>query len=802
MQRILVTTFISLCVGLTGVANGEEIEEIVVTAQKRAQGANDVGITLNTFTGEQLKELGFKTAEDIAALTPGLTTNYSAALGVPVYTIRAVGYQDYNANSSSTVGLYFDGVAIPYTVMSRGLMFDVDRVEVLKGPQGDLYGRNTTAGQINFVNRKPTENFEAGITAGYSSYRTVDLEGFVSGSMSDDVRGRVAIRSVTSSEGWQESLTRSDELGELDTFAVRAMLDIDLSEDVNLLLNVHYVDDQSENLASTAYDGALHGGDTFVSPYTPLEDYFFAGETPPWYSTGDAEDADWTNSYTSPQTGRTFSLRPERDNQLFGASATLEWQIGDMTLTSITAFNQFDRVEANDWDGGSFNDSANINTTDLSVFSQEVRLAGGDDDLNWIIGGYYSSDEMDEYYHYFMSDSVYGFGSIPWGVGLFAATPILELDTKQKQETDSLAVFGHVEWRFADAWRLTVGARYTSEERDWSGCTFVADDGTLAAFLNANFGSSLGVGDCGTIDDDPNSPAFIFAVIGTPNVNDAFHVYSDTIDTDRLMGKVTLDYAVNDDVLLYGTVSNGFKSGGFNGANSNTTLQLHPIEEEVLTAYEVGVKATLLDNTMQVNAATFFYDYQDKQETDAHVAFVGNISGLTNAPESEIKGIELDMLWLPGNGWDVRFNIAWLDSEVTEWMAVDTAASAWPNIVYYDASGNKLAMSPDISYTASVSKGWQMDNGAVIDITLDHTYTDSTTGATDPFQIGGEDYRYTNMRVGYGPADGKWRLVLWGRNITDEYYWPMAYLGGNGPFVRMAGMPRTYGLSVDLKFGS
>ena len=95
-----------------------------------------------------------------------------------------------------------------------------------------------------------------------------------------------------------------------------------------------------------------------------------------------------------------------------------------------------------------------------------------------------------------------------------------------------------------------------------------------------------------------------------------------------------------------------------------------------------------------------------------------------------------------------------------------------------------------------------MDNGAVIDITLDHTYTDSTTGATDPFQIGGEDYRYTNMRVGYGPADGKWRLVLWGRNITDEYYWPMAYLGGNGPFVRMAGMPRTYGLSVDLKFGS
>jgi iron complex outermembrane receptor protein len=120
-----------------------------------------------------------------------------------------------------------------------------------------------------------------------------------------------------------------------------------------------------------------------------------------------------------------------------------------------------------------------------------------------------------------MSDSVFGNGSIPWGVGLFAPTPILELDTKYLQNTDSAAVFAHVEWRFADSWRLTLGARYTNEEREWSGCTFIADDGTLSAFLNAQFGSTLGVGDCGTIDDDPDSPNYIFALIGGPNVNDA-----------------------------------------------------------------------------------------------------------------------------------------------------------------------------------------------------------------------------------------------------------------------------------------
>ena len=289
-------------------------------------------------------------------------------------------------------------------------MFDVERVEVLKGPQGDLYGRNTTAGQINFVSKKPTEDFSAGITAGVGSYGVVDLEAFTSGPLGESTRGRLAIRTVQSNEGWQKSLTRDDELGEVDTLAVRGMLDFDLGESASLLLNVHYVDDQSDNKANTVYDGTLAGVDEFSGPYFGLEPYRLPGganfgETPPWYSTGDNEAADWTNSYTSVQTGRTFNLRPQRDNQLIGVSAILNWDLGGVSLTSITGWDSFERVEANDWDGGFFNDSSNINTTDLSVFSQELRLSGGDDDLNWIAGVYYSTDDVDEYYHYFMSDS-------------------------------------------------------------------------------------------------------------------------------------------------------------------------------------------------------------------------------------------------------------------------------------------------------------------------------------------------------------------------------------------------------------
>lgn len=788
----------------TGTVASAQIEEVIVTAQKRAQSANDVGITINAFSGEQLKDSGVMTAEDIAVLTPGLTVNETAATGVPLYTIRGVGFQDYSTAASSTVGIYFDEVAMPYTVMTRGLVFDTARVEVLKGPQGDLYGRNTTAGQINFISNKPTREFGAGLTASYGSYSTWDVEGFVTGG-NDTAQGRLAVKTIQSSEGWQKSATRDDELGEKDASAVRGMLNLELGDSAQLLLSVHHVKDQSENKANTAYGGSSVGLPEFNNPYTPLDQYLLPtgsnfGETPPWYSTGDNEVADWTNSYTSPITGKTFDIRPQRDNELTGLAAHLEWDINGLTLTSVTGYNEFERVEANDWDGGFYNDSSNINSTDLEVFSQELRIAGDTGTVNWIGGLYYSKDEMDEQYHYFMSDSVFGFGSIPWGVAQFAATPILELDTSYSQETESWAAFGHVEWQFTEAWRLTVGARYTEEDRDWAGCTFVEEDGSLGNFLNANFGSSLSPGDCGTINDNPDSPDYIFAVIGTPRVNDAFQVYEDSISTDRWMGKLGLDYALNPDVLLYGMVSVGFKSGGFNGANSNTTQQLQPYDEEKLTSYEAGLKATLLDGRMQLNAATFFYDYEDKQEQDVAVTFVGNIGGLTNVPESEITGAELDLKWQPLDGLDLSLGVAWLDTEVTKWDAVDPAQSSWPVTVRRDVSGIELAQSPEWSYTALASYQWPLANGLVMEVAGDLSFTDDTTGGVSP-EDATEDYTLLNARVGIGAADGQWRTLLWARNLTDEDYYPAAYTGGNGPFVRSYGMPRTYGITVNYNLG-
>lgn len=805
LQRSLLASVVALAaVGAANSATAAQIEEVVVTAQKHAQSANDVGITINAFTGDQLKDFGVLTAEDIAMMTPGLTVNETAATGVPLYSIRGVGFQDYSTAASSTVGIYFDEIAMPYTVMTRGLVFDTERVEVLKGPQGDLYGRNTTAGQINFISNKPTRAFEAGVDASYGNFSTYEVEGFVSGG-SDLVQGRMAFKTSQANEGWQKSTTRDDELGEKDVSALRGIANFDLTDTLLLELVAHHVVDKSENKANAPYSGTDIGLGEFSNPYTPLDQYLLPtgsnfGQTPPWYTAGDNQAADWTNSYTSPITGRTFDLRPQRDNELTGFAARLEWNVGGVTVTSITGYNEFEREESNDWDGGVYNDSSNINTTDLEVFSQELRIAGETSTLNWIAGLYYSSDEMDEYYHYFMSDSVFGVGSIPWGVVPFAATPVLELDTRYRQETDSAAVFGHVEWQFTDTWRLTVGARYTEEERNWAGCTFVAEDGSLANFLNAQFGSNLVPGDCGTINDNADSPDYIFAVIGTPAVNNAFQVFEDTIEAERWMGKVGLDYMLSDDILLYGMISQGFKSGGFNGANSNTTQQLQPYKEEKLTSYEIGAKATLLDGSMQLNAATFFYDYKDKQEQDIAVTFVGNITGLTNVPESEIMGAEVDLQWLPTAGLSVNLGIAWLETEVTRWDAVDPDASSWPVTVRRDVSGIELAQAPEWSYTALVSYQWPVADGLMMEVAGDVSFTDDTTGGVE-LQNATEDYTLFNVRLALGADSGQWRALLWARNLTDEDYYPAAYTGGNGPYVRSHGMPRTYGITLSYNIG-
>ena len=803
-----------------------ELEEIVVTAQKRVQSANDVGITISVFTGEQLQDLGVITAEDMALFTPGLTVNDTSSTGVPLYSIRGVGFQDYSTGASSTVGLYFDEVNIPYTVMSRGAVFDIERTEVLKGPQGDLYGRNTTAGQINFISKKPTDEFEAAIKLGYGSFQAIDVEGFVSGSLGSKVQGRVAFKTSQHKKGWQESLTRpGDLLGEKDITSGRALLNIDINDDATALLRLHYVKDKSDNRASTAFNGLDEGLGSATNVHRGLTEHTDQRgvvaiteltSTPPWFSTGNPKAADWTNEYERAD-GTVFNLRPRRNNELVGLSAKLDWVIGKVNLSYIAAYDDFSRTEANDWDGGAFNDSSNINTTNVKVFSQELRVSGETNKLAWLGGVYYAKDKLDEFYHYFFSDSRFALGAADFELGgaPFAAFPIRELDTKYDQETESVAVFGHLEWLFLDRWKLTAGARFTDEKRTWSGCTFVSDDGSLAAFLNAAFGSSLEAGDCGTINDDPTSPTAFSNVAGTADINNAFQTLTDTLNTQRVMGKLGIDYQL-DNALLYATFSQGFKSGGFNGANTNTTQQIGPYEEEVLTAYEIGMKNTLLNRRMQLNVNLFYYDYKNKQEQDLAVTFVGNISGITNIPKSRIFGVELDLSLVATDKLEFYLRAAYLDTKIREWQittndsffctTLDAGRCAMdgsiigPNIITADASGGDLPQAPEWSLNGLASYKWLERDNWYSSIAFDVNYKGATRGVLNQPENATAAYTIFNARVSLGDQKERWKAQFWIRNITNKYYYPSAFRGGNATFVRVNGLSRTVGLNVQFNF--
>ncbi len=767
----------AIVVGLTLVCGGVHatLEEIVVTAQKREQGANDVGITLNAFTADQLANYGVARADDLEAMVPGLTVTQTQSAGAPVYTIRGVGFADFTTSATSTVGIYNDGVSIPFPVMTRGVLFDVARVEVLKGPQGDLYGRNTTAGQINFVSNKPTEAFEAAVSLGYDNYGVADIEGYVSGALGDTVQGRLALKSVSSSEGWQESVSRlGDELGERDELALRAMVNIDINESASLLVSARYFDNQSDGLAVTATSIGGAGVSVF-----------------------DAEDADWTQTH-----------RPRNNNQTTGVSATLNWDLGAIALTSITAFDSFERDGAQfDTSGAGYEDADITNTTDIDVFSQEIRLESiAGEGLFWTAGLFFSDDDIDENYLMEFRDS---FG--------------LTGESRYTQEGESVAIFGHVEVPVAQDTRLIVGGRYTEEEKSWNGCTYDTGDGLMAGFYNDGIypgfieglfpgADPIALGGCAVFND----------VAGTANVGQ-FAPFSDTMETEEAMWKVTLDHKPSEQVLIYGTIATGFKSGGYNGAIALSHQMLQPYDKEELISYELGVKSTLLDGTVQLNMAAFYYDYSDKQEPMQFISPVGGVVGFTNVPETEVLGAELELSWELAEGlrWDL--GVAWLDSEIEKFTANCPAGllgspvalpegcpteSSFGDVLTYDASGVELNNAPEWQVSSSMSYGWQLSDQLAMQLALDASYKSDNIGSQAAPDSSARrlafsgylpDYTLVNARLGVSEIGGVWNVSLWARNITDEYYWHSTG-SSNSTTTRINGMPRSYGVTASYTF--
>ncbi len=698
------------------------IDEVIVTAQRREQAAQDVGIALSVMTGESLVQQGITNVNQLQNATPNLEVEPAFGGGAAQFRMRGVGFQDYASNNSPTVGVYVNEVAYPVPVMTQGLIFDVDRVEVLRGPQGTLYGRNTTGGAISFVTRRPTAEPAAGLIAEWGTHELFRAEGYVSGPLADTLGGRFAI-STEQGGAWQYHRDTGESIGDADRTGARALLAWDPSDSLSFLLDVHGGIDKSENQAL----------------YLLSDLHTRAGTGPVIPADVDRSRTGWGISPRfAAAIGRDLDSKPGRDNASWGVSLNASKALAGLNLTSITSYETLDRSEYGDWDASPSVEADTFFGSDVSVFSQELRLASDNDSpLTWVAGFYYSQQDLNERY---FSDFIDVYGTYA--------------EVTYDQAVESWSLFGQAEYQFTDQLKAILGLRYEEETRELQG-----------------FGSAFG----GATALPPTS-----------------------VETKMtpLTGKAALEFKPNDNLLIYGSASRGAKSGGFTTYNTGETSGIQPFNPEILWAYEVGFKGDP-SRALQLNGAAYFYDYTDQQVLSAVWGANGPVGRFTNAPSSHIYGAELEAILRPVTGLRISQSLSYKKGEYDEYEAMDVAASCEAGQAVYTDMANTPILFPAWSYSGSVSYDWVL-SGFDVTTEANYAYRDEHISWLGP-KYDVEAYWLANASVALSPQGANWSLTFWARNLFDQEY-DLTRNFFTSADIAQPGRPRTVGLRLNWQY--
>ncbi|MGI9292602.1 MAG: TonB-dependent receptor [Pseudomonadales bacterium] len=798
-----IVTTVAVLALLSSDLNAQVLEEVIVTAQKREQSVNDIGVSVNAFSGDQLDALGIQEATDVMAFTPGATLT-SSGQGIPIYTIRGIGFDDYNSNSSSTVGINIDEVALPYPIMTRVPQYDVERVEVLKGPQGTLYGQNTTGGTVNFIhNKADLDANTASAKAGVDSDAKFGIQGHINGALSDSFATRLSFFTANGGE-WQENAAtggESQEHGEQDKLALRLQTTWLPTDALTVQFKADYHRDKSDNIVPQ------HAGTLFINPdagpnvLAYLQEEFQAAGLP---DSSDPNAASWDvngNTFGGQNPGGDF----DRDNDGLLLSLRLDWDFEAVTLTSLTSFNDYSRDEANNWDGVAVNNWDSYNKTDIEVWSQELRLtSNGDGSLKWIAGLYAAEDEVKEIATgsgTFSTPQIF-VAPVDLGIDINGDGRIDVFDvqaagagfdlfsTQYTQESSTIGVFVHADYALSASFSVNLGVRYNEDEREIiDSCTFDVD-GTLAFFFQeALFEGAVpySQGDCVTLN-----PATFES-----------EPFNKTIKSENVSGKLGIDFRPNDDLLVYANVSTGYKSGGFGAPAAAVWDSLESYDEEEVTSYEVGVKSTLAGGAVQLNAAVYTYDYQDKQVSASIIDPVfGSLTKIVNAPESTVSGAELEINWFATTNTLVRLTSAYLDTEYDEFSAFLFGQSlVATNNTPVDLSGERMQNTPEFQHNLMVHHEIGLSDSLKMFVGGDVAYSDefnSLVGNLPAFDV--DSYSVLNLKAGLANSNDKWRVTAWVNNVADEDYYT-AVSPSNDSNVRVLGRERTYGVSFKYNWG-
>jgi iron complex outermembrane recepter protein len=738
-------------------SDSPQVTEIVVTAQKRQQNLADVPISVAVIGSQQLQQAGVRSTEDLYKVVPGLSFT-ETQFDAPVFTLRGVGFNDSSLAAAPTVSVYVDQVPLPYSAMTRGGMLDLDHVEILKGPQGTLFGENSTGGAINFIAAKPTAVFAAGADVSYGSYNTVNAQGFVSGPIADGLTARLAI-SDDESGPWQQSTTRNASLGATHVFTGRLLLDYRPSDKLKIEVNLN---------------GWHDGSDTQAAQFVGL----FAAVPGPLPATIANEPvvtspraADWTP-------GMPF----RRNNSFYQGSVRADWSLApELTITSITAYEHFDRRGLEDASGTPTQDLNLGVGGNIATFDQELRLAGDYDRLHWVVGGNYEDDKIHDHQVVFLQDSPASF------VGPFQYKTVVDDSLNSVKTT---AIFGNVDYRITGGLSAIAGVRYTQSDTSYTGCSLDSGAGDLSNLFGFLQSAVLNVpvttrpGACVTLLPNNSTGEFI-----------------DSLNQDNVSWRLGLNYKLETGALLYGNISRGYKAGGFPTLGASSSNQLQPVTQEELTAYELGIKTPLFDRTVQLSGAVFYYDYGNKQFSGrVQDPIFGQLQKLVNIPRSEVKGAEAAIEWVPVRGLNISGSATYLDTQIDK----DPGGGDFINYTEFGTlqsfTGHSFPYTPRWQLNASINYEWPISSKYDAFAGGDIAYRSATNGSLeeDP-RLKIDAYSLINLSAGLKTPDGRWRLAAYGKNVANTYYWNNA-IHVQDTIVRYTGMPAQYGVILSYRY--
>jgi len=731
----------------------EGLEEIVVTAQKRKENLQVTPIAVTAFSAAALANKNVDDISGIAAFTPNLqfdsTAPLSGASSAAIVFIRGVGKSGYQVTDDPGVGTYIDGVYVSSSVGGVLDVLDVERIEVLRGPQGTLFGRNTIGGAISITTKRPSAEAGGSLEATYGNYDRMEIRGAIDTPISDTLRTKLTF-GYKRADGWDKLLAadypppahnnRSGRTpGDVNRGSGRLAVEYTPSDTFNVYLTADVSRIREATVASTALAVPLDG---------TLTAFYNAVDAPtinvPGYGTGVLYDDRWV---VAPGNKRgTFQTGPNGTNlNVTGFAGTAEWKLADnLTFKSITALRKV---------SGSFNrdaDNSPLQVVDCfsdfkqKQFSQEGQLLGSAfaDRVEYIAGGYYFKETAVDDYRC----------ALPPSVG----TIILKSDA----ENVSYAAFGQASFRLMDDLKVTAGIRYTHDKKSLLP-DFIYDPAAGGAFAGVR-----------TVPYGRVSNTF-------SNVSPRFSV----------------DYKVGRDVLLYGSYSRGYKGGGFNARTVSPRPDVLAFTPEKLATFEVGTKLELFDRRMRLNLAAFTTKYEDIQIT----VIEDFAPGTQNGGDARIKGFEAELAAKPTDRLTLNASLAHLNTHYTSLLPL----SALVRPEFQVRITNKLSNAP--AWSANAGFDYRIPAEAINgDIALRGDWSYNSTVYNDDINsswLTQPGYHIFNAQIAYESRDGNWDLVVWGKNLSDKQYIFSGDANAAAGFVQgNYSTPRTYGVTIRRRF--